>query len=216
MILDVVLWGLTVLTLTQCKTFPSALINRFFLGLFESAIFPGQTLMTGFWYTRDEIPANWFAGFTGVAIAGLIGSYMATGIEAIHNTAPGPKKWQYMFYILGALTIAWGIFVWFFLPDSPARAWFLNEEDRILGVKRVSENHTGIKNKHFKIAQVWRTFRDPKVYLGVVAVVGGAFPNGILATFSTQIIHVRNGFSKIKTTLLKSVFDMVYRVPFGG
>ncbi|EEB90219.1 hypothetical protein MPER_11601 [Moniliophthora perniciosa FA553] len=115
----IVLWGLTVLTLTQCKTFQSALINRFFLGLFESAIFPGQTLMTGFWYTRDEIPVRQNIWFTGVAIAGLVGSYMATGIEAIHNTAPGPKKWQYMFYILGALTIAWGIFVWFLLHRRP-------------------------------------------------------------------------------------------------
>ncbi|EEB91424.1 hypothetical protein MPER_10214, partial [Moniliophthora perniciosa FA553] len=101
-----------------------------------------------------------------------------------------PPKWQYMYYILGSLTAAW---------------------DRILGVKRVSENQTGIKNKHFKIAQAWDSFRDPKVYLGVVAVVGGSFPNGVLGTFSTQIIH-EMGFSKIKTTLLKSVSDMVILV----
>uniref|UniRef100_A0A0W0GAA7 Major facilitator superfamily (MFS) profile domain-containing protein n=1 Tax=Moniliophthora roreri TaxID=221103 RepID=A0A0W0GAA7_MONRR len=156
----IVLWGLTVLLFTQCRTFPGALINRFFLGLFESAIIPGQTIMTGFWYQRSEIPTRqWFSG---VAVAGLVGSYMAAGIEAIPDTAPGPKKWQYLFYILGSVTMAWGVFVWFFLPDSPAHAWFLNAEDRLLCIKRVAENHTGIKNRKFKADQAWESLRDPK------------------------------------------------------
>ncbi|KAI3611713.1 allantoate permease [Moniliophthora roreri] len=185
------------------RTFPGA----FFLGLFESAIIPGQTIMTGFWYQRSEIPTRqWFSG---VAVAGLVGSYMAAGIEAIPDTAPGPKKWQYLFYILGSVTMAWGVFVWFFLPDSPAHAWFLNAEDRLLCIKRVAENHTGIKNRKFKADQAWESLvRDPKVYLTAIAAIGGSFPNGVLATFSTQIIH-EMGFSKMKSTLLKSVVDVV-------
>ncbi|ESK94091.1 allantoate permease [Moniliophthora roreri MCA 2997] len=204
----IVLWGLTVLLFTQCRTFPGALINRFFLGLFESAIIPGQTIMTGFWYQRSEIPTRQCIWFSGVAVAGLVGSYMAAGIEAIPDTAPGPKKWQYLFYILGSVTMAWGVFVWFFLPDSPAHAWFLNAEDRLLCIKRVAENHTGIKNRKFKADQAWESLRDPKVYLTAIAAIGGSFPNGVLATFSTQIIH-EMGFSKMKSTLLKSVVDVV-------
>jgi hypothetical protein len=49
-------WGLMVIILTQARSFQSALAVRFFLGVFEAAVTPGLTLMTGFYYTRNEIP----------------------------------------------------------------------------------------------------------------------------------------------------------------
>jgi MFS family permease len=56
MSLAILFWGALVLILAQCRSYSSALAVRFFMGLFEAAVTPGLTLMTGFWYTRDEIP----------------------------------------------------------------------------------------------------------------------------------------------------------------
>ncbi|KAL0571424.1 hypothetical protein V5O48_010540 [Marasmius crinis-equi] len=206
--------------------FSTAMANRFFLGIFEACITPGQTLMTGFWYTRSEIPLRQFIWYSGLGWGGIIGSYMSSkgllsdfidegfehtnlaGISSISDTAPGPAKWQYIFYILGGVTIVWGFFVWFALSDSPANAWFLSEHDRILCVKRVSSNQTGIKNKHFRMEQVWVAIRDPKIIILFISIFAAAIPNGVLSSFSTQIIN-EMGFSDTKTTVLKSVGDML-------
>lgn len=50
------LWGLMVLVLTQCRTYRSAMAVRFLMGMFEASVTPGLTLMTGWYYTRPEIP----------------------------------------------------------------------------------------------------------------------------------------------------------------
>lgn len=52
--------------------------------------------------------------------------------------------------------------MFFYLPDSPASARFLNREQRIIAVKRVAANRTGIKNTSFKREQMVEAFKDPK------------------------------------------------------
>ena len=46
-------WGAMVLILTQCRTYSSALAVRFIMGLFEAAVTPGLTLMTGNSHVRN-------------------------------------------------------------------------------------------------------------------------------------------------------------------
>jgi len=51
------------------------------------------------------------------------------------------------------------------LPDAPSNAIFLNSRQRLIAVKRVASNETGIKNKHFDKGQVIAGFTDPKTLL---------------------------------------------------
>ncbi|KAK7024736.1 MFS general substrate transporter [Favolaschia claudopus] len=203
----VFMWGLTVLTMSQCTNFKTAMINRFVLGMFEASTSPGLTLMTGWWYTRQEIPLRQFIWYSGLGWGGLIGSYMSTGISKISPTAPGPEKWQYIFYILGAVTMAWSFIILFFLPDSPASARFLKPEMRVLAVQRVAANQLGIKNKKFKTEQVWVAVKDIKIWILFSSVFAAAIPNGVVSNFSSVIIKDM-GFSTTKTTVLKSVGDI--------
>ena len=52
--------------------------------------------------------------------------------------------------------------MFFFLADSPVTAKFLTHEQKILAVKRVAENRTGVKNTAFKKHQFVEAFKDPK------------------------------------------------------
>jgi MFS family permease len=65
------LWGLTVVMLTECHTYSSALAVRFFMGLFEAAVTPGLTLMTGFWYKRSEIPLRQCIWYSSLGFGGM-------------------------------------------------------------------------------------------------------------------------------------------------
>ncbi|KAJ6494261.1 major facilitator superfamily domain-containing protein [Mycena sanguinolenta] len=201
------MWGLCVLTMAQCTNFKTAMINRFVLGMFEASVSPSLTLMTGWWYTRHEIPLRQFIWYSALGWGGVIGSYISTGISSISPTAPGPAKWQYIFYILGSVTMAWSFVIWFFLPDSPASARFLTPQMRVLAVQRVADNHLGIKNKRFKRDQVIVALKDIKIWILFSSVFAAAIPNGVISNFSAIII-MDMGFSTTKTTVLKSVGDI--------
>lgn len=175
------------------------------MGMFEASVTPGLTLMTGFWYTRNEIPLRQCIWYSALGWGGIAGDYISLGI----NTLPvefTPARWQLLFYILGAATCFWSLVVFFVLPDSPASAFFLTKRERVLAVKRVAQNQMGIKNKAFNKKQALSTFKDPKAILLFISVFAAAIPNGVVNSFSTVIIQ-DIGFNTAKTTEMKSVGD---------
>lgn len=163
------LWGLMVILLTQCRNYSSALAVRFLMGLFEAACTPGLTLMTGFWYTRREIPLRQCIWYSSLGIGGIVGSYISMGISRLPEDLT-PERWELIFFILGGATMIWSFVLYFLLADSPANARFLDERERVIAVKRVAANSMGIKNKHFNRKQAWVSFYDPKAILVFVSV----------------------------------------------
>jgi len=201
------MWGLMVIIMTQCHTFSSALGVRFIMGVFEASVTPGLTLMTGFWYTRKEIPLRQCIWYSALGFGGIIGSYISFGISKLPEDFK-PVRWELLFYILGAATCLWAFVIFFVLPDSPSSAFFLTKPERIIAVKRVASNETGIKNKLFNKKQGMVAFSDPKAILLFISVFAAAIPNGVINSFSTIIIKDM-GFTQTKTTQLKSVGDAV-------
>ncbi|KAI1742793.1 major facilitator superfamily domain-containing protein [Xylaria scruposa] len=199
----ILVWGVLVVLLTQARSFSSA----FLMGLFEASVTPGLTLMTGFWFTRKEIPLRQCIWYSSLGWAGIIGSYVSTGIAKLPEDTT-PERWEIIFYILGGVTILWSAIVWFVLADSPPNASFLNHREKLIAVKRVAGNETGIKNKKFDMKQVWLGFTDIKAILLFISVFAAAIPNGVVNSFSTIIIKDL-GFSTERTTELKSVGDAV-------
>ncbi|KAI0201394.1 MFS general substrate transporter [Astrocystis sublimbata] len=198
-------WGVFVVLLTQCRDYSSAMAVRFLMGLFESAVTPGLTLMTGFWYTRQEIPLRQNIWFSALGWAGIIGSFISLGIANLPADTK-PERWAIIFYLLGGVTLLWSFVVWFVLADSPINAKFLSHRERLIAVKRVSENETGIKNGEFNKKQMWLGFTDPKSILLFIAVFAAAIPNGVVNSFSTLII-ADLGFNTKQITALKAVGD---------
>lgn len=107
------LWGICVLVMIACNNFAGALVNRFFLGVFEAAVTPGLSLMTGafcaqsealnadlsltgFWYTRAESPLRQTIWYSSVGWGGMIGSLMAAGLERSPESNVVPR-WQMIF-----------------------------------------------------------------------------------------------------------------------
>ncbi|GAA5978939.1 hypothetical protein JCM10908_002743 [Rhodotorula pacifica] len=196
-----VLWGVCVISMIGCKNFATAMVNRFFLGFFEAAVTPGLSLMTGFYYMRSEAPLRQTIWYSSVGWGGMIGSLMAAGIEKANQSSLAVPKWELIFIVLGAITVAWGVVLYFFLADGPSNAFWLKPEQRILAVARVASGGVGIKNKQFKTNQMWEALMDPKAWCLTVAMFGSSVPNGILTNFSGTIIKDM-GFSTFDAALL--------------
>lgn len=194
-----IIWGVCVITMVANKNYTHVLISRFFLGVFEASVTPGLSLMTGFWYTRAEQPLRQTIWYSAIGWGGMIGALMAAGIQGLSDD-PTPR-WKMIFYILGAITIAWGFVLWFFLADGPSNAKWLSKDNRALAVARVAKNGTGIKSTNFEWRQGLSAFRDPKAWLLTLAMFGSSVPNGVLTNFSGPIIKGL-GFSTLQAALL--------------
>lgn len=201
------IWGLMVLLLTQCHNYGSAMVVRFLMGMFEAAVTPGLTLMTGFWYTRQEIPLRQCIWYSSLGFGGILGSYISMGISTMPEDTV-PERWQLIFYILGAVTMAWSAVIWICLSDTPSTARFLTPTERLIAIARVASNTTGIKSPTFSRNQALLTLRDWKTHLIFLSTFAAAIPNGVINSFSTVIIRDL-GFSTTRTTQLKSVGDAI-------
>lgn len=182
-----------------CDDFASLAAVRTFLGVFEAAVNPATMLIFTMWYKRSEQPFRMglWVGSAGIA-------YVLAGITSfgIGHIVSALKSWQLIFLIWGAVTTAWGVVLWFSLPDSPVTASFLTVEERKAAVLRVKDNGTGIENKVFKKYQFVEALKDAKTWLLFIFAVTSNSPNGGLTTFQGLIIKGM-GFSTLETTLIQ-------------
>lgn len=151
------------------------------------------------WYTKKEqaITIGCFYAMNG--LQQCIGGLLAYGVYHIQG---GPiTSWQVLFTLLGCITVVWGLFVFWWLPDSPMRAKCFSPEDRLLMVERVRKNETGIQNKEFKTYQAIEALKDLKTWCFYIISFTNALPTGGLGAFSNLIIK-SFGFTTLQTDLL--------------
>ncbi|KAG6000825.1 hypothetical protein E4U21_004968, partial [Claviceps maximensis] len=172
------IWGAVIMLTATCFNAGGLLANRFFLGVFESAIAPGLTIVVAMWYKRSEQPLRHAAWFMGPTLAGIFGSLLAYGIGHIRSIQP----WKAVFLIYGAATVAWSVAVFFLLPDTPMTARFLSVQDRQKAIVRVKDNMTGIKDNTMKWNQVREALWDVKTWLIVLETLAANIPNGAVTS----------------------------------
>lgn len=97
--------------------------------------------------------------------------------------------YQWMFIILGVITVCFGSSLWWILPDSPHTAKFLNERERIIAVERLKSNKTGVKNAHHKQYQVFEALKDYKVWMLVAAIFFHNMTNSLQTNFAGLVIR---------------------------
>ena len=174
---------------------------RFFLGVGEASIAPGFALITGMFYKREEQPARQAAWFIGNSIASVIGGLVAYGIGLIKDN--NVNNWQLLFLILGAITAAYGFVLLAFLPDSPAKAIFLNSTEKAVALQRTLSNKTGVLDTgKFRWNQVWMAVKDPQTWFLVLYTFCVNLCNGGITSFSSIII-AGFGFSNLKALIMQ-------------
>lgn len=91
----------------------------------------------------------------------ILGGLLAFCFSFIPDTSP-ISSWQALFMSYGIMTVFWGAFVGWWMPDSPMRAHCFTESDKHLMVERVRRNRTGLQNRKFRKDQVWEVVKDPQ------------------------------------------------------
>ncbi|KAL1390809.1 MFS transporter [Phyllosticta capitalensis] len=199
---NIMIWGSVLALHAACNNFTSIVTVRTLLGIFEAVCQPAFLVMSSMWYKRSEqaqIVTYWYMMNGGQQIVGGILAYCFTLIK------DGPiKSWQAIFIAYGCFSVLWGVFVLFWLPDSPMRAKCFSEEDKRLMVERVRTNQTGLQNKTFRMAHVKEALADPQMYCYCLIAICTTLPTSGLGAFA-NIIITSFDFTVLQTQLLAMV-----------
>nr|GAT52675.1 tartrate transporter [Mycena chlorophos] len=133
-------WGLTSLLTGVTKNYGGILACRIFIGLPESAFYPGAAYLLSRWYTKKELAFRSAILYSGLLISNAFGALMAAGILSGMEGVRGIRAWRWLFYIEGAITITIGIFTVWLLPDYPHNTSWITGDERRLAQARLAED----------------------------------------------------------------------------
>lgn len=196
----IVLWGLVLLLTFLGHNFSQLAALRFLLGFFEAGIYPCCVMLISALYRRNEqagrIGLVYICNGVAMAVGGLIGY----GIGHMHGVG-GLDAWQWIMIILGAITILFGLFSFFFMVDNPkAKVLRLTPEEEKIVELRMRDNAV-VKSKEIKTSHIWESLKEPRFYAFCFAAMLINFQNSALSTFSS-IITKGFGFDSLNAILL--------------
>ncbi|CEJ87121.1 hypothetical protein VHEMI04310 [[Torrubiella] hemipterigena] len=194
----VIIWAVVLGAHAGGQNFGGLMALRFILGVFESSISPGFSLVTTLWYKPSEHASRhgiWFAGNTSASVVGGLLAY------AISHIKTNIAAWRWLFIIFALVTFFWGIILLIFLPDTPLNARFLTPEERVYAHRRPQQKTRSFKTNEWKKDQFFEALKDPKTWLLFFFTICTCIPNGGYTSFNSLIIQ-GFGFDTLTTLLL--------------
>lgn len=210
-----ILWGAVLMTVAASRSFASLMTIRAILGCLESCINPAFIIMSSQWWTREEQPLRITFWYLGNSIGQVCGGLLGYGIAHIQYKAV--PDWAWFFIIFGAITICYGSFMLYNLPDSPMTARWLSEHDRALAVERVRSNRTGMVATVWKWSQFKECMLDVQCWVLVATFFLDDIPAGGVASFGSIVVK-GFGYSTLYSTLLLVPLGVIQAICilFGG
>ncbi|KAL8685007.1 MAG: hypothetical protein Q9224_006020 [Gallowayella concinna] len=175
---NVILWGIATACTAAAHNYATLLTARIFLGIFEAAIAPCLILISSQWYTKSEAAPRFSIWYAGLGLGQIIGGIVSYAFQQVKH--PAFSGWKIMFIVLGLVTVIIGFVTFFFLPDTPMKARFLSENEKVMLLKHVSVNQTGIRNKNYKLSQALEVLTDVQLWLMVLLTILQTFDLDVL------------------------------------
>ncbi|KAK7987979.1 hypothetical protein PG989_008294 [Apiospora arundinis] len=182
------------------QNYAGLLVTRFFLGLFESGMFPGCFYLLSMWYKRDESQKRYSLFFSSTSLAGAFGGLLASAIGKMDGMR-GYHGWRWIFIFEGTLTAVIGVVFLFTFPSFPEQAMWLREDEReyVKARLRADQGHNAAERK-ISLRDVGSVLKDYRVILGGLMYFGLIVPAYGYAFFAPTIIATYK-YNAIQTQL---------------
>jgi MFS family permease len=165
-------WGIIATLTGIVQSYGGLIACRLLLGAVEGGLFPGMAIYLTFFYTKRELALRIGYLFVSAALAGAFGGLLAYAIGHMDGIA-GLRGWRWIMILEGIPTFVLGIATWWILPDEPATAYFLNDQEKAFAVARLRRQTGYTKNAaEFHWDDVIKCFKDWKVWLFCFAQFG--------------------------------------------
>ncbi|CDH16358.1 related to Allantoate permease [Zygosaccharomyces bailii ISA1307] len=172
-----IIWGF-VLTMTSIANYPGFIAIRTILGMLESSSSMGFMLLTAQYYHRKDqnTRTSFWVAFNG--LGQIIGGSMAYGLAKRQKSLP-MAGWKLVFIICGVITIFLGFVFLLVIPDTPFKAWFLNDSEKKMIIQRLRQNQQGVGNHKFKRYQFFEALKDVRTWIMFFSSISLNIPNGV-------------------------------------
>lgn len=162
-------WGIVAAIQSVVHTWQAEMALRFLLGIFEAGFGPGVPYLLSFFYLRHEVGLRIGIFLSAAPLSNTFAGALAYGITSGHSRL---ANWRLLFLVEGLPTILMAPVAFFFLPDSPDKAKFLNEEEKLVararGVRQVGEVR---RDGSVDWKDVIATFLDLKCWFTAVCII---------------------------------------------
>lgn len=160
-----VTWAVLTISLSKCTTATQIYVLRFFIGLAESAFYPGMQYIIGSWYRKDELAKRSCIFHMSSSIGTMFSGYLMTATYKL-NGVQGYRGWQWLFIVNTIISLPIAIAGFFFFPDVPeiTRAWWLKPAEIELAKKRMELEGRANRGRYSK-AKFKKIFSSWHIYL---------------------------------------------------
>ncbi len=204
-------WGVVAACFVFVQGPVSFYILRFLLGIAEAGFFPGVILFLTYWIPARHLSRARGLFYMGIPIAGILGNPLSGGLLELDGVF-GVAGIHWMFAVEGLLAVIVGISAIFFLNDKPAKASWLDPEQRDALVDTLEREDqaksegTGPRKVLSALAS-WRVWYFALIYFCIqIAVYGVTF---FLPTQVTAITGQKLGFAAALVTAIPWVFGLL-------
>ncbi|KAJ7117835.1 MFS general substrate transporter [Mycena epipterygia] len=195
-----VMWGLIMTLQGLAHNFGGLVGLRWMLGTFEAGLYPGMAYHLSCWYRRSELGIRTALFTSATTLSGAFGGLLAAAISNMDGIG-GKPAWAWIFILEGLATILAGIASFWVVQDFPDTAKFLTETERTFMIRRLQgDDQFSAAGEKLQMRNVISTFRDWKMWFGMVQLMGCDMPLYAFSLFTPSIIN--QGFKATPANLL--------------
>jgi ACS family tartrate transporter-like MFS transporter len=167
----VIIWGALSAAGALVENPGTFYVLRFFLGVAEAGFLPGMIYYLTLWFPHSY-RARFTAGFmAAIPLSYILGAPISTAILELDG-ALGLRGWQLLFVIEGLPACLLALAVPKLMPNGPADATWLSEQDKATIAARLAREDAA------KRSDVWPALLDPRVlvlcFVSFAAGIGSA------------------------------------------
>lgn len=179
----IVLWWSAFTVATGfARNYPMLLLTRFLFGAGEAGAWPNATRTFARWIPMQERGLVQGVFFMGAHLAGGVTPALVTAMLQVMN-------WRQVFWVFGALGIAWALWWHAWFRDEPSEHRSVNAAER-----QLIESNRGDDAAHPR--GEWGVLADPGVLLLCLAYFANGYGFYFLITWLPSYLEQQRGFEK--------------------
>lgn len=191
-------FGLITLLAITSFNYGSLMTARFFLGICESAFFPGIIFYLTTFYRRTELARRLSVFYAAANIANAFSGLLAFGVFQIKHSHL--KGWQILFLIEGCCTLLFSVIAFLFLPRTVDQAKFFTDEEKKYAKYRISTDSSANTGGKISFKDAIKVFKHPVFVAWMFVEICIGVPLNSINNWFPQIVGVL-GKSTVQTNL---------------
>ncbi|EEH20269.2 hypothetical protein PABG_02528 [Paracoccidioides brasiliensis Pb03] len=194
-------WGLISTLQAATRSWEGLMVCRVFLGITEAMFSPGIALYLSYFYPREQVGFRVGVFLSGSALANAYGGALAYAISHIRGSI---SPWRILLIVEGIPSCLLSVIVWYFMPDAPDTARFLNEREKKIAVDISLRQPGDRETKGLQLKQVLWALKDYRTYIPALMYAGCNVSFASLPLFIPTIIKELGVFSTIQSNGLSA------------